>query len=309
MAFKITNNDGRQGPAWLAEYETGPFNTKFNFNVERALGSGSAFEFGYGWIASFEVFHDARLAVEAFGEFGEIGDFGALKTREHYIGPVALFEIESGLPGELEIESTPGQGTTVRLRLPTAGGPRAGGARPTPAAARQRRILLVDDDRAVRETLVQALERDRYLVRATGDVGEAVAFLGRDPVDLVVTDLVLPGGSGLEVARTAKRARATLPVILVTGWPGRVDAQTLGVAEHGTDDQDALQVQGREIALPFLLALGQPGCIDLLVCAVGRHAAQYAQAGDVGDRLDIKNQYRRNHAGMLPEPLTEGPHV
>jgi len=135
--------------------------------------------------------------------------------------------------GDLEIESTPGQGTTVRLRLPTAAGPRASGPRATPAAAGQRRILLVDDDRAVRETLVQGLEREGYLVRATGDVGEAVAFLGREPVDLVVTDLALPGGSGLEVARTAKRARATLPVVLVTGWPGRVDPQTL--TDHGID--------------------------------------------------------------------------
>lgn len=149
------------------------------------------------------------------------------------VGLAVVRAMASRHKGDLEIESTPGQGTTVRLRLPTAAGPRAGGPRATPAAAGQRRILLVDDDRAVRETLVQGLEREGYLVRATGDVGEAVAFLGREPVDLVVTDLALPGGSGLEVARTAKRARATLPVVLVTGWPGRVDPQTL--ADHGID--------------------------------------------------------------------------
>ena len=149
------------------------------------------------------------------------------------VGLAVVRAMASRHKGDLEIESTPGQGTTVRLRLPTAAGPRAGGPRATPAAAGQRRILLVDDDRAVRETLVQGLEREGYLVRATGDVGEAVALLGREPVDLVVTDLVLPGGSGLEVARTAKRARATLPVVLVTGWPGRVDPQTL--ADHGID--------------------------------------------------------------------------
>jgi DNA-binding response OmpR family regulator len=38
---------------------------------------------------------------------------------------------------------------------------------------------------------------------------------------------VLPGGSGLEIARTAKRARPGVPVILMTGWPGRVDQPTL----------------------------------------------------------------------------------
>lgn len=91
---------------WLAEYETGPFDAKLNFNVERSFESGEAFEFGYGALASFEVAHDVAFGIEAFGDFGAIDDFGALSTREHYIGPVALFEIEApGLPGEIEIES------------------------------------------------------------------------------------------------------------------------------------------------------------------------------------------------------------
>jgi len=71
------------------------------------------------------------------------------------------------------------------------------------------------------------------VVRAASDVGDAVALLGREPVDLVVTDLVLPGGSGLEVARTVKRAQPATPVILVTGWPGRVAPETLET--HGID--------------------------------------------------------------------------
>jgi len=94
-------------------------------------------------------------------------------------------------------------------------------------------VLVVDDEKAVRETLVQGLARDGYVVHATGDVGDAVALLGREPVDLVVTDLVLPGGSGLEVARTVKRMQPGTPVILVTGWPGRVDPETL--ESHGID--------------------------------------------------------------------------
>ena len=64
-------------------------------------------------------------------------------------------------------------------------------------------------------------------------MGEALGLLGREAVDVVVTDLVLPGGSGLEVARTVKRARPNTAVILVTGWPGRVDPETL--QSHGVD--------------------------------------------------------------------------
>jgi CheY-like chemotaxis protein/anti-sigma regulatory factor (Ser/Thr protein kinase) len=148
------------------------------------------------------------------------------------VGLAVVRAMASRHRGELEIESAPGQGTTVRLRLPTAAGPRAGAVR-RPARPSSAALRWSTTTRAVRETLGQGLEREGYLVHATGDVGEAVALLGREPVDLVVTDLVLPGGSGLEIARTAKRVRPGVPVILVTGWPGRVDPHTL--ASHSID--------------------------------------------------------------------------
>jgi DNA-binding response OmpR family regulator len=135
--------------------------------------------------------------------------------------------------GELAIESVPGRGTTVRLRLPTAGGVRTPFAGPEPAASSARRILVVDDDQAVRETITQGLARQGYVVHSTGNVEDAVALLGREALDIVVTDLVLPGGSGLEVARTVKRTHPGIPVVLITGWPGRVDPHTL--ESHGID--------------------------------------------------------------------------
>ena len=130
--------------------------------------------------------------------------------------------------GTLELMSAPGQGTTVRLLFPIAGGPQPQPTVIGPASRQRRRILVVDDEQAIRETLAQALEHDGYEVDATGDVGDAVALLGRIRVDLVVTDLVMPGGSGLEIARTVKRVHPGTPVILVTGWPGRVDPEALG---------------------------------------------------------------------------------
>jgi CheY-like chemotaxis protein len=64
---------------------------------------------------------------------------------------------------------------------------------PSDAISRlRRRVLVVDDETAIRETLGQALEGNGYHVDTAGDVGDAVALLGRVPVDLVVTDLVLP---------------------------------------------------------------------------------------------------------------------
>jgi CheY-like chemotaxis protein len=130
--------------------------------------------------------------------------------------------------GALELSTAPGQGTTVSLHLPTAGALHSPPITTGPASRPRRRILVIDDDEAIRETLAQALEDAGYQVDATGDVGDAVALLGRIRVDVVVTDLVLPGGSGLEVARAAKRTHPDTPVILITGWPGRVDPETLG---------------------------------------------------------------------------------
>jgi two-component system response regulator PhoP len=117
--------------------------------------------------------------------------------------------------------------------LPTAAGAVTGRPRAEGAPRGTLRLLVVEDEAPVRETLVRGLEQDGYAVRAAGDVGEAVALLGKEAFDLVVTDLVLPGGSGFEVARTSKRARPGTPVILVSGWPGRLDPETFG--GHGID--------------------------------------------------------------------------
>lgn len=106
--YEMNVEGGRDGLElrWLAQYENGPFETKFNFNVGREFGAANTFEFGYGSLTTVEVFHDVALGFEAFGEFGDANDFGSLGDRQHFIGPVAVFEIEpAGLPGEIEIET------------------------------------------------------------------------------------------------------------------------------------------------------------------------------------------------------------
>lgn len=137
--------------------------------------------------------------------------------------------------GELEIETAPGCGTTVRLRLPASPGTSSG---PRPAARasppeRPRRLLVVEDEASVREALVLGLARDETLVRGADDIASALSLLHREPVDAVVTDLALPSGSGLEVARIAKRLRPATVVVLMTAWPGRLEDRTLET--HGVD--------------------------------------------------------------------------
>src|SRR6185295_15660179 len=107
------------------------------------------------------------------------------------------------------------------------------------------RVLVVEDDRAIREGLVDALAFHGYsAVQAErGDVGLEKALHGG--CDLVILDLVLPGTEGLAVLRELRRARPTLPVIILTARGGEAD-KVRGLAE-GADDYVAKPFSIREL--------------------------------------------------------------
>jgi CheY-like chemotaxis protein len=136
--------------------------------------------------------------------------------------------------GDLLIDSAPGRGTTVRLRLPVAGDLADAAVPASPSGnGAPHRILVVEDEKPVRDSVVEVLELQGYSVLAATSGPEAAALLRREPVDAVVADFALPSGSGLEVGRVAKEIRPGTPVVLVTGWPGRIDGETL--ERHGID--------------------------------------------------------------------------
>jgi DNA-binding NtrC family response regulator len=78
-------------------------------------------------------------------------------------------------------------------------------------------VLLVDDDPDLLYTVKLFLELDGHRVVTTTNVSEALVALDREPVDVVVTDLVLPGLSGIDLLTALRRARETVEVVLVTG--------------------------------------------------------------------------------------------
>lgn len=86
-----------------------------------------------------------------------------------------------------------------------------------PALSPLPRILLVEDHPTLAALRCAMLRKQKYAVVWTGDGQEACRLLETEPFNLVVTDSVLPSGSGWEVARAAKKRG--LPVILSTGWP------------------------------------------------------------------------------------------
>ncbi|PYT14869.1 MAG: hypothetical protein DMF51_07715, partial [Acidobacteria bacterium] len=78
------------------------------------------------------------------------------------------------------------------------------------------RILVVDDDPSVRKLLVAALTEAGHSVAAAEDGGRAIDIFRADPCDLVLTDVMMPGVSGLEVLRTIKRLGPATEVIVIT---------------------------------------------------------------------------------------------
>jgi two-component system cell cycle response regulator CpdR len=80
------------------------------------------------------------------------------------------------------------------------------------------RILLAEDDESLRRFLSKALERAGYEVRACADGEEAVDALDDGPFDLLLTDIVMPGMDGIEVARIAAAREPKLHIMFITGF-------------------------------------------------------------------------------------------
>src|SRR5260221_8714609 len=79
-------------------------------------------------------------------------------------------------------------------------------------------ILIADDDHAVRQALAEMLQKPDYTVLTASDGYEALGLLPGRRVDLLVTDVRMPGMSGFELARRAKAARPALRVVYLSGY-------------------------------------------------------------------------------------------
>ncbi len=96
------------------------------------------------------------------------------------------------------------------------------------------KILVTDDDRNIRQGLVDLLESEGYAVTAAGDGAEALRLVKRDQPDLVLLDIMMPGMDGYTVCREIRRDDETLPVIFISARSEEVD-RVLGL-ELGADD-------------------------------------------------------------------------
>jgi two-component system, cell cycle sensor histidine kinase and response regulator CckA len=123
--------------------------------------------------------------------------------------------------GHILVDSEPGRGTTMHFLLPWADAPipvTPEPARPVPSAGRV--VLLVEDESDVRDIVAEILRRAGHTVHATSGLASTLTLLATapGPIDLLLTDLVLPGGNGLEVARRVRALYPDVPVLFMSGY-------------------------------------------------------------------------------------------
>ena len=135
------------------------------------------------------------------------------------------FALQSG--GAIRIESREGQGTTVTLFLPRGEEPaaalRSEAVETSPSAAEPPAltILLVDDDEAVRSLVAAQMEGFGHRVVQADGAQTALAALYLHPIDLLVSDVVMPGEDGAALAAKMRERRPELPVLFITGHADR----------------------------------------------------------------------------------------
>ena len=162
------------------------------------------------------------------------------------------FAEQSG--GGLHIESAPGRGTTVNLWFPLAETlpgpvPEQAGSGEKPANIERARLLVVDDDTIVRTFLIEELEAAGYAVVSAGDGPSALALVDSgEPVDLLVSDLSMPGMDGVALVREVQRRRPGLPAILLTGFATNVAEIAVSGAVSGAFSLLRKPVEGKVLA-------------------------------------------------------------
>jgi DNA-binding NtrC family response regulator len=143
--------------------------------------------------------------------------------------------------GYIWIESAEGKGATFRIYLPPARGPVMDAPAPAPPVFGPRRsatILLTEDEPDVRGLLRDMLTSSGYTVIEAENPADALAAAAARPeaIDLLLTDVVMPGGTGRALAREMAAIQPNLKVLYISGYP-----------EHGTTPGSVL-----EPGVPFL---------------------------------------------------------
>jgi len=146
----------------------------------------------------------------------------------------SVYGVATALGGGVTLFSEPGTGTTIRVYLPatelsTESTPHQPKERPQVAG---RVVLIVEDEPQVRQLTKRILERQGYTVLVAETSDDALTLLNEQkPIDLLLTDVVMPGLSGLQLAAEAVAIAPGIRVLYMSGYPQ-------GIWEQGGMDKD-----------------------------------------------------------------------
>ncbi|MFY9928114.1 MAG: PAS domain S-box protein, partial [Streptosporangiaceae bacterium] len=163
------------------------------------------------------------------------------KGRGTGLGLATVYGIVTGAGGHIEIYSEPGLGTTVSVLLPVTDA-EVTSAVPAPAGSAENRrgsgetVLLVEDEASLRELTSRILTRGGYRVREAAGGSEAVQLASdpAEPIDLLLTDVVMPEMLGNEVAARVQAIRPGVPALFMSGY-AQLILDTHGIPSPGFD--------------------------------------------------------------------------
>jgi len=146
------------------------------------------------------------------------------------LGLAVVYAILDRSGGTVDVQSTPGVGTTVTALFPVAGAPVRSPVRTSPRrAAEEGTILVVDDEDAMRTLVTRILEQDGYAVIAAASGQAALEAVENNPggIDLLLADVIMPKMLGTELASRVTSAHPEIPVVFMSAY-SRHELQSQG---------------------------------------------------------------------------------
>jgi DNA-binding NtrC family response regulator len=143
------------------------------------------------------------------------------------MGLSVVHGIVQELGGQISVQSEPGAGSVFTVLLPLADQEKnsvlTSGEEPLPTGTEH--ILIVDDEKEIRETCRMMLSHLGYTVTTTGNPQEVLFLIehAQPPIDLVITDQTMPKMTGVDLTQELRRQRPDVPVIMCTGYSDRLN--------------------------------------------------------------------------------------
>jgi DNA-binding response OmpR family regulator len=155
----------------------------------------------------------------------------------------------------------------------------------------RRRILIVEDDRTLRQALTFNLEKEGYQVRSAVDGQQALDWARNEPFDLMLLDVMLPGMSGIEVLRVLRAEGVSMPVIILSAKGDEID-RVVGL-KVGADDY---------VAKPF----SRPELLARIEAVLRRERRSARDASEAADEIrigDLAIDRARREVSFAGQPM------